>query len=1638
MLFLGSLLLIFGCGGGGGGSSTVATATIQPPTALTYNANPVVYTSGVAIAANSPSNGGGAVTSYSVSPALPAGLILNTTTGIITGIPTNVTAMGTYTVTATNSAGSTSAILTITVSATVTPPTALTYTANPAIYINGVAIAANSPSSSGGAVTSYSVIPDLPAGLALSTTTGVITGTPTAVTATGTYTVTATNSAGSTTANLTITINATAVAPVINTFKASPVSIGLGAGSILTWDVTGANTLSINNGVGTLTAAKGTVNVSPLQSTTFTLSASNDSGTTTATTTVVVDTTPFAITSFNTAGNIIPWGGATTLSWAFNGLPTTLTLNGAPITGNSYQVTPVRRQSYTLAGSNASGADSRSVSVAAQGLDLVAGSGAGIGYKDGIGSSAAFFVPLGVCSDKNGNVYVADEMNMNIRMIAPNGAVTTIAGVTGQSGSTDGPAALARFFAPLGIAVDSKGNLYVADTSNHTVRKISNGTVTTLAGVAGQAGTVDGNSSAARFSAPYGLAVDSSGNVYVADRASCTIRKIDTVGNVTTLAGSPGARGLVDGQGTAARFTGPRALALDAAGNLYISDYNAIRKMTPTGAVTTLAGSISAGSTDGVGVSASFNFVCGLAVDASGNVYVVDRGNQTIRRISPLGFVSTIAGSPGLAAYADGQGLLARFNQPWGIALLPSGNLVIGEEVNPLVRTLTPSGTVGTLAGTPSGYGAADGSGSLAQFSTPVGLAMDAGGNTYVADYTNHTIRKVTPAGVVTTVAGSAGNPGSANGVGSAARFKNPNGVAIDTSGNLYVADYGNSTIRKITPDGTVSTIAGIAGSPGYADGPASSAQFNWPCAVAVGTGGSIYVADTSNNLIRVIQGGYVSTLAGTLNATGYLDGYGSQAQFNQPTGIAVDASNNLYVADSGNNVIRKIVPYGQVTTLAGNPTAFGSADGTGQSALFNYPYTLAVGPSGDIFVSDGLNQTVRKVSPGGKVSTVAGTPGLAQWQPGPLPGTLGNILGVAVSSAGDLMVSIGHAIVQVTAPAPSGAPTIAVQPQGFNVTAGQIVNFSVIASGIAPFTYQWSKNGTAILGATNASYTPPAVSAADDGSSFQVVVSNAYGSVTSTPALLGILTATAPSIMMQPASQSLAIGETTTFTVVATSLTPMAYQWSKNGTEIPGATSPTYTVPAASAADNLAAYTVAITNTVGTTSSTRAILTVIPGTSTIPQAISQAKSTLALLVNTKGNLGTSFFPAQAATLQSDLAGANVSFAFYGRNFKWLRDALEQLLATGGTSLTGQFDTGTYFWSNTGGGLETYPFTLSRSGDIYTYTINGGADGTWSGSIQNLTTWADGSIQAITLVNAAFPGDMTFVYNSTPTTYSYRYAPIFSDVLNVTLSTTPNGTGSDQSVAGTVLRIPQGSSTATLTISIPSATWTEYATGAASGQNHVWLPKHVAMTMTTGTYSFTGTMDCSDYQNNPTAATAVFNGPTWGWPALNSAGATFTSVHFTGATSNGQGGSLSLDLSIKIGNYATILLNQPLSANNAPVVAITATGSLQTPNQPLMTLTVASANQGIFQIPTTLTYTYGTTLLTGTGTYYPPVVGQASGLSFFADLKDQTGTDISLQLSTADVLTGAVSYGGTTIGTISDVGFGPRVLFTDGTFQTLW
>lgn len=574
--------------------------------------------------------------------------------------------------------------------------------------------------------------------------------------------------------------------------------------------------------------------------------------------------------------------------------------------------------------------------------------------------------------------------------------VTSVAGDCGY-GLVDGPLAVARFREPTGLALDAQGNLYVTDAQNCVVRRISAaGVVSTVAGSAGVSGSADGSGGAAQFSWMGGIAAEPDGTVYVTERYGRTVRKISPGGEVRTLAGRANSFGSADGLGAAARFGELRGVAVDAARNVYVTDRgnHTLRKITPAGLVTTLAGLAgTAGYRDGAGTNARFNELGGVAVNAAGTVYVADRGNAVIRSVTPGGLVSTLAGSAGLTGLDDGLGSDARFSAPDALSIDGVGNLLVGDQASPSIRRVGADGRVKTLVSSfdPELF-------ALVWDYSPVAVASAPDGSVYFADPYRHTIHRLDTKGVTTLLTGQL-SAGYVDAVGSAARFRRPVGVAVGRDGVVYVADSDNHVIRRIALDGTVSTLAGKAGVSGSADGLAADARFYYPRGVAVDATGNVLVADSQNGTIRLIStAGVVSTLAGKAGVKVLLDGVGANARFQYPIAMAVDDAGNVYVADA-DRAVRKIRPGGLVSTLVTLPggAGVGSVEG------------IAVGRAGSLYVTDTVRHVVYRISANGALTLLAGEPDVSGVVDG--RGTSARFrypAGLAVNATGQLLMVDG------------------------------------------------------------------------------------------------------------------------------------------------------------------------------------------------------------------------------------------------------------------------------------------------------------------------------------------------------------------------------------------------------------------------------------------------------------------------------------------------------------------------------------------------------------------------------------------------------------------------------------------------------
>ncbi|BDU68956.1 hypothetical protein GETHOR_10570 [Geothrix oryzae] len=633
-------------------------------------------------------------------------------------------------------------------------------------------------------------------------------------------------------------------APTIGYFSAPSYLLGGSSSAQLAWQVTGATSLTLDQGIGTVTGS--TCWVHPNQTTTYTLTASNAGGSVSATCTLTV----FPATA-----------GATSL---LASIPNAPVVDGpAAFARFSYTSAVVADPSGNLLIADYGNRAIRMLS--AQGLVSTP--------LPSLPQGGPSYMTMG----PSGNVYFF--VGSSLCRFKPGGALTTLAGVPDQTGSADGVGASALFNYPKGLAVDAAENIYVADTGNHTIRLVTpQGQVSTLAGSPGMTGRIDGAGISARFVRPSGLVVDASGSLLVVDSGNWAVRSITPGGVVTTRAPWP----------TTLPLWNPNALALGPDGSLFVGGENAIARITPAGAVSIFAGvEGKLGWVDGPGATARFSTISGLTVDAAGQVLVADYQNSAIRAIKPDGEVTTLAGQRRPALFG-----------PVNFGMDAAGNVFLPASNNTILK-ITPAGTVSTYAGVPNQSGALDGPASQALFGAAVSTAVDGSGNVFVTDALNATLRKITPAGQVTTVAGAAGQTGTQDGLGSQARFSAPAGLAADAQGNLYVTD-GNA-IRRMGPDGLVTTLAGMAGQAGSTDGIGASARFDHPYGLAVDPSGILFVADFGNAAIRRIspEGG-VTTLRFTLGSAGSASVADVGKLLYAPSGIAVDRNGSLLVQDIG------------------------------------------------------------------------------------------------------------------------------------------------------------------------------------------------------------------------------------------------------------------------------------------------------------------------------------------------------------------------------------------------------------------------------------------------------------------------------------------------------------------------------------------------------------------------------------------------------------------------------------------------------------------------------------------------------------------------------------------------------------------
>jgi sugar lactone lactonase YvrE len=899
-------------------------------------------------------------------------------------------------------------------------------------------------------------------------------------------------------------------------------------------------------------------------------------------------------------------------------------------------------------------------------ISTVAGNGSATYAGDGgLAANASLQFPTGIAFDATGNLYIADYDNNRIRKVDTNGIITTVAGKSTVGYSGDGGAATnASLYNPYGVALDAFGNLYNADLGNNRIRRVNtNGIITTVAGKSSSGYSGDGGAATnASLYRPSGVALDAYGNLYIADYNNNRIRRVDTSGIITTVAGksSSGYSG-EGGAATNASLYYPYGVALDAYGNLYIADLdnNRIRRVDTSGIITTVAGKSSSGYSGdgGAATNASLYYPYGVALDAYGNLYIADYNNSRIRRVDTSGFITTVAGKSSSGYSGDGGAATnASLYHPSGVALDAYGNLYIADYSNKRIRKVLlyagyPTFTLNNIGVVNAGnytviitspYGSVTSTvapltvaapaaitiqpanqivatGSSASFSVAVagsgpfdyewyfsgtslvqsgtnstltlpGVSTNNTGNytvmiTNTYGYVTSRVATLTvalpptvaiqpasqtnlagttvsfsvaaagigpftyqwqfngsnfPNNIITTVAGSASYGFSGDGgAATNARLVFPTGVAFDTSGNLHIADWYNNRIRKVDSNGIITTVAGN-GSANYAGdgGAATNASFNGSTRVACDANVNLYIADQYNNRIRKVNtNGIITTVVG--NGTQTYAGDGGPAltsSLYSPCGITFDASGNLYIADEGNNCIRKVDTTGIITTVAGTGTNGYSGDGGAAiTASLATPDGVSCDAFGNLYIADTGNSRIRKVDTHGTITSMP-------------VGTVYSPQGVACDAFGELYFE-DYGNSRIRKVGTNGIITIVAGngTRGFSGDGGAATNASLIdATGLA-----FDASGNLFIAdfqnfrvrevhfAGYPTFTLTNVNAINAGN-YTVVITSPYGSVTSSVVTLSI-----PAyIISQPQPRTAPVGGSATFSVTAGGTAPLNYQW--------------------------------------------------------------------------------------------------------------------------------------------------------------------------------------------------------------------------------------------------------------------------------------------------------------------------------------------------------------------------------------------------------------------------------------------------------------------------------------------------------------
>jgi uncharacterized protein (TIGR03437 family) len=748
-------------------------------------------------------------------------------------------------------------------------------------------------------------------------------------------------------------------------------------------------------------------------------------------------------------------------------------------------------------------------------ITVIAGnSRAGFSGDGGPAINAKLNTPGGLAFDAAGNLYIADTQNNRVRIVNPQGVINTFAG-NGGTGAPgfwgDGGAATdALIHAPVAVAVDSNGNVYIVASADNTIRKVdTNGIISIFAGEGyrgyyGDVGKVAGSTgqaAVAGITSPQDMWINKDGTVLIADTGNAAIRKVATDGTITTISGTGVTGAVASGDDTATTLTmiSPFGVTADSSGNVFIAEFgtNRIRKIDTNGKITTAIGDGNQGfaGDGGPANKVQMSGPTAVAIDGSGNIYFADTRNNRVRKLSG-GNVNSIVGN-GLVSYSGngGPATKAQLNSPGGVAVDTAGNIYIADTVNNVVRKVGTDGNISNFAGNASaGSGGDGGVATSAQLNGPEDLAVDSAGNVYIADTRNNKVRKVATNGTISNF-------------GAAATFSFPYGIATDAAGNVYVAEFGGNRVRKISPDGgTVTTIAGN-GTQGYSGdgGDPTVAMLNAPKGVAVDSVGNIYIGDAGNNRVRKISsngsGGLrIDTIAGNGLAGFGADGVpATSTSIGYPVAVALDTLGNLYIAD-GSLRVRKVFLSGIITTIAGNSaTGYTGDGGVGTQATLNSPTALTVTANGNVYLADTNNNAIRMLAPTGGGITASAVVNGASNQLGAIsPGEVVVIYGSGIGpSTLTTFTPDSNGLVPTNTGGTSvffnGAPAPVIYSSANQV--GAIVPYNLAGSLVQMFV-QYQSATTGLVNLSLASMTPAIFTLNGGGTGQAAAINNKDGSI--------------------------------------------------------------------------------------------------------------------------------------------------------------------------------------------------------------------------------------------------------------------------------------------------------------------------------------------------------------------------------------------------------------------------------------------------------------------------------------------------------------------------------------------------------------